>query len=419
MSMKNMTKENNDACVSILRHSRAMTRESRNKDIMPLDSRIKYENDNVDTMPLDTRVKHEYDKAERVFENDNSVSSSCHSGLRAGIQRDDNLMPKAFRFAQSGRSMVEMLGVLAVIGVLSIGALSAIRYILDKNTANDIMKEALTQASEIKIRRRQKVHSSGEVKYAYGSEYIKSRTYSENGLELILKTKNNISEAVCKKLISEEPVSIFDSITTTTGECKTYNTIVFTTDTTSLPTQGEFDACKNENCCGHGTCNPDTGYCECNDGWMGDRCCEQNCPLPDRVQTCLSLDNEFDENGCISKQYYKVPCQEEFNEYCDANGECQECGTNMVLNSDKNGCVCKENMVLNSSGSGCECSTGEEWVEGANMCLPKCEGSGMTGERDSETYSCKCLAGTNAETCACPAGYAKWLFRFAYNRIPN
>ena len=42
------------------------------------------------------------------------------------------------------------------IGVLSIGAINGIRYVLDKNTANAIMKEALTQASEIKLRRRQK-----------------------------------------------------------------------------------------------------------------------------------------------------------------------------------------------------------------------------------------------------------------------
>ena len=69
-------------------------------------------------------------------------------------------------WASTGRSMVEMLAVLGIIGVLSIGALNGIRYILDKNTANDILEEALTQASEIKLRRRQKVHASGEVKYA-------------------------------------------------------------------------------------------------------------------------------------------------------------------------------------------------------------------------------------------------------------
>ena len=99
------------------------------------------------------------------------------------------LVSASTKFTSTGRSMIEMLGVLAIIGVLSVGTLGGIRYILDKNTANEVLKEALTQASEIKLRRRQKVHASGEVKYAYQSTYIKSRTYSSDGLSLILKTK--------------------------------------------------------------------------------------------------------------------------------------------------------------------------------------------------------------------------------------
>ncbi len=87
---------------------------------------------NKDTMPLDTREGHEYDNIE---------SSSCHSGLRAGIQRNDNLMPKAFRFAQSGRSIVEMLGVLAIIGVLSIGGIMGYSYSMDKYRANEIIND--------------------------------------------------------------------------------------------------------------------------------------------------------------------------------------------------------------------------------------------------------------------------------------
>ncbi|MBR4926771.1 MAG: hypothetical protein IKY98_00430, partial [Alphaproteobacteria bacterium] len=57
---------------------------------------------NKNTVRLDTRVEHSMTKGN----NDTCVSILCHSGLRAGIQRDNNLMPKAFRFAQSGRSMV-------------------------------------------------------------------------------------------------------------------------------------------------------------------------------------------------------------------------------------------------------------------------------------------------------------------------
>ena len=48
----------------------------------------------------------------------------------------------ATNVSNTGRSMMEMLGTLAVMGMLTIGAVSGIRYVMDKNTANAIMKEA-------------------------------------------------------------------------------------------------------------------------------------------------------------------------------------------------------------------------------------------------------------------------------------
>ncbi len=137
-SSPNMTKGNND--LGITEGNDAMSpsggdhnspslspsgpiRGSRNKDTMPLDSRIKYENDNS--------------------------ASSCHSGLRAGIQRGDNLMPKAFRFSQSGRSMVEMLGVLAIIGVLSIGGIAGYSYGMNKYRANETINDVNLRAMDV------------------------------------------------------------------------------------------------------------------------------------------------------------------------------------------------------------------------------------------------------------------------------
>ena len=59
-----------------------------------------------DIMPLDTPVKPEYDKTEIVlkYDNDTSYTLSPSGPIR------ESTMP------QSGRSMVEMLGTLAVIG---------------------------------------------------------------------------------------------------------------------------------------------------------------------------------------------------------------------------------------------------------------------------------------------------------------
>ena len=89
--------------------------------------------------------------------------------------RTNHLSHVANYVSNTGRSMLEMLGTLAIMGMLTIGAVSGLRHVMDKNTANAIMKEALTQASEIKLRRRQNIDTDGKIRYAYKSEYIKSR----------------------------------------------------------------------------------------------------------------------------------------------------------------------------------------------------------------------------------------------------
>ena len=85
-------KGNEDICVSILCHSRALSRESRGEK---------------NHYFLDTREGSEYD---------NFASSSLSSSCLTRRSRARTNYASAFRIAQSGRSMVEMLGVLAVIG---------------------------------------------------------------------------------------------------------------------------------------------------------------------------------------------------------------------------------------------------------------------------------------------------------------
>ena len=52
---------------------------------------------------------------------------------------------------ESGRSMIEMLGVLAIIGVLSIGGLAAYSAAMDRHKANEVMSYASLCAVEAKI----------------------------------------------------------------------------------------------------------------------------------------------------------------------------------------------------------------------------------------------------------------------------
>ena len=160
-----------------------------NSDTMPLDIRVKPEYDNEEIMPLDAREGHEYDTERALkheYDNDDTmptgysgqspnmtkgnnnlkmpegnnnlkmpegnnnskgikgnngicVSIPCHSrALSRESRAKTAFMPQAFRFAEYGRSMAEMLGVLAVIGVLSIGGIMGYSYGMDKYRANEL-----------------------------------------------------------------------------------------------------------------------------------------------------------------------------------------------------------------------------------------------------------------------------------------
>ena len=56
---------------------------------------------------------------------------------------------KMFSVSESGRSMIEMLGVLAIIGVLSIGAVAGYKFALNKFRANEIINELNARALSV------------------------------------------------------------------------------------------------------------------------------------------------------------------------------------------------------------------------------------------------------------------------------
>ena len=50
-------------------------------------------------------------------------------------------MKKSFKINELGRSMVEILGVLAIIGVLTFGGIQGYQYAMEKYNANQIANE--------------------------------------------------------------------------------------------------------------------------------------------------------------------------------------------------------------------------------------------------------------------------------------
>ena len=137
-----------------------------NKDILQLDAPEGHMHDKMDTMPLDTREGSEYDNLESFsLSPSDHDTPSCHSRAqtRESRNKESDSMNKDINsnwifgsspnmtrmISQSGRSMVEMLGVLAVIGVLSIGGIAGYSYGMDKYRANETTNQIMLRAIDL------------------------------------------------------------------------------------------------------------------------------------------------------------------------------------------------------------------------------------------------------------------------------
>ena len=104
-----------------------------------------------------------------------------------------------FKKSQSGRSMVEMLGVLAIIGVLSIGGIAGYRTAMDKYHANEIINSI-----NLLLASRLLKEDANDGKYSYTAEI--------NGYHLNVIDGNfyfssyQITEGVCKNLVEAMPI---------------------------------------------------------------------------------------------------------------------------------------------------------------------------------------------------------------------
>ena len=77
------------------------------------------------------------------------IANNCANQLIAMPEELQKNKSKRQKFAEYGRSMVEILGVLAVIGVLSVGGIMGYRYAMEKYRSNDIVYEVNLRATDV------------------------------------------------------------------------------------------------------------------------------------------------------------------------------------------------------------------------------------------------------------------------------
>ncbi len=290
---------------------------------------------------------------------------------------------KKYLAKQQGRSMLEMLAVLAIMGVLTVGGIAAYTFAVSKHRANQIYNQvdlrAVASFGNPLVRQTQ----IGQTYPLPGfDEVVENITYqhkktSGNGYDIIA---SHVPERVCRRLQDMTfpvPKSVTLNEADLSSTCGADNTFVFSYDGLSVgkPSSGvdPIDC----NCEGCQSC--ESGTCQDNDNLCGPKevCRSKVCQCASGYTECLG--------SCYTT------CQEGFIRdpvTCDCVCEPQEC---------------PENATWNTATCSCECDEGYDMCNSA--CYPKCKGSGITGERDPDTCACICFEGTNADTCACPEGY--------------
>ncbi len=284
---------------------------------------------------------------------------------------------------QSGRSMIEMLAVLAIMGVLTVGGIAAYSFAVSKHRANQIYNQvdlrAVASFGNPFVRQTQ----VGQTYPLPGfDEVVENITYqhqktSGNGYDIIA---SHVPERVCRRLQDMTfpvPKSVTLNEADLSSTCGADNTFVFHYDGLSVGKPSSGVTPIDCNCSGCQSC--ESGTCQDNDNLCGPKevCVAGSCQCASGYEEC--------GGSCYAtcgEGYMRDPVT------CDCVCEPQEC---------------PEHASWDTTTCSCVCEDGYDMCGGS--CHPVCNSSGMTGERDPNTCACTCIEGTNADTCACPAGY--------------
>ena len=271
---------------------------------------------------------------------------------------------------ENGRSMVEMLGTLAIIGVLSIGGIAGYSYGMDKYRANETINDIslrtvdlLTQASQghpalsfAEWENEDSIYDFSNPAYVEG----------ENLIAFDIGTTKKLPKSVCQMVFdglsnTAVQIDINDSVATSQDNCGNDNTMTFYFEGGGNGTGGETDeqcgstvcgTCQKcdsatETCvtvsdyeqkctidgqsgwCVSGACESDT-TCNCDEGYY---CADKNtsggsCYNPTPSGNCVEAEPQFRTVDIESTTYY---ISNDHMSWWDAVSACKALGNKQLL----------------------------------------------------------------------------------------
>ncbi|MBR5129838.1 MAG: hypothetical protein IKV03_01245 [Alphaproteobacteria bacterium] len=299
------------------------------------------------------------------------------------------------RIFESGRSMLEMLGVLAIAGVLSIGGVTGYSYAMNKYRANETLNELQIRIIDLSQQMQNGAFdlSLGEMGNTTRMGYPISARVSPQFANYFEVFVDNVPSGVCHRLLESKwtvPYSIFvgiDEYEADESICDKAKTVrlvyEFKDDLTDGETIAEKDRhetwrCNNDGDCKCATC--ENGLCAtlCPEGSS----CAKSYDNPNYWMCCL---NENALNGlCCSSIGENGKCCTSSDNCCPpdkplrgSNGQCYSCDDETVINVEgmtQNCAVCS-NRLLTGSKKYCALKCGLKGTTNADKPLMDTDGT--------------------------------------------
>lgn len=302
---------------------------------------------------------------------------------------------------ESGRSLVEMLEVLAIMGILTIGGVAGYYFAMTRYRANEII-EGVKQRAMIVSSQEKQAPGMPQNLSEFEETILDYKTTAWagglNGEEnLFTIDVDDVPQAVCQDILIRNwdwpsGIFIYDEKMTDCPEGNVPMAFVFSADLNA-----QIKAREQNPCYGKGVCceilNQETHTIR-----VGEYLVKRICQTAEaNGLTCCA--NPTSEAGCIYDPD-EIAKYKPFQETVITCKEDHICGGDDGLI-----CGCKESCGKDQTQdpATCQCtctdSTKELW---SGECLPKCDGTGMTGERD-EHNDCLCKNGQKnvRGTCVC------------------
>ena len=300
---------------------------------------------------------------------------------------------KYFKKIEHGRSMVEMLGVLAIIGVLSLGSVWLYDYaskFYEANHIQDSIAKAKSLAdvnqSSTHIREVERLLRQTLGQYNPQIQQMEIRNSSEGKKMTNVITLQDVNERVCQIEFTKqdvfESINVFIMEPTSVDGCTDGTNMIFSFDTirtdiicendsdctgTNNPfcKKGQCVPCEPSDCSGtEPVCNKETGACEkCSNNAQ---CSPDYCAGNGSCGECSSNEHCTNEFKPICDTYEGIckPCATDGDcepKYCAGNGTCGDCSAHPHCPNTKPKCdselgVCKA------------CPTGTYWHTSLQKC---------------------------------------------------